>query len=125
MPGVIGSVLRLVDPVSVYCAWGEVESLICNFYLGVAVTKNCLRRSVHEVHSHVAGTLSKQQTSQQNICCLDVKQASNQQTIVHVVWQDVDVGYQPSCAVTATPIRNITSTTLEIPEKILSDYRVD
>ena len=32
-PGVIGSTLGLVGPVSVYCDWvREVESLICNFY---------------------------------------------------------------------------------------------
>ena len=37
-PDVIGSTLGLVGPVSVY--WlGEVESLICNFYLSVAARK--------------------------------------------------------------------------------------
>ena len=34
-PGVLGSVLGLVGPVSL----GEVESLICNFYLSVAARK--------------------------------------------------------------------------------------
>ena len=35
-PGVIGSVLGLVGPVSVNLWLGEMESLICNFYLSVA-----------------------------------------------------------------------------------------
>ena len=34
-----------------------MESLVCNFYLSV-----CVCRSVTEIHSHVAGTLSNQQT---------------------------------------------------------------
>ena len=38
-PGIIGSALGLVCPVSVYCELGEVESLICNFYLSVAARK--------------------------------------------------------------------------------------
>ena len=42
---------------------GEVESLICNFYL-CGSTYNCLSRSVPEIHWHVAGTLSNQQTTQ-------------------------------------------------------------
>ena len=42
---------------------GEVESLICSFYLSVAACKNCLSRSVPEIHPHVAGTLSNQQTT--------------------------------------------------------------
>ena len=37
-PGVIGSLLGLVGPVSVYCL-GEMESWICNFYLSVAARK--------------------------------------------------------------------------------------
>ena len=40
-----------------------MESLICNFYLSVASRKNCVSRSVPEIHSHVAGTLSNQQTN--------------------------------------------------------------
>ena len=36
---------------------GEVESLICNFYLSVPAR---LSRSVPEIHWHVAGTLSSQ-----------------------------------------------------------------
>ena len=42
---------------------GERESLICSFYLSVAACKNCLCRSVPEIHSYVAGTLSNQQTN--------------------------------------------------------------
>ena len=37
---------------------GEVESLICNFYLSVAAHK-----IVPEIHQHVAGTLSNQPTN--------------------------------------------------------------
>ena len=44
---------------------GEVERLICNFYLSVAARKNCLSRSVPEIHWHVAGTLSNQPTNKQ------------------------------------------------------------
>ena len=36
VPGMIGLVLGLVGPVSVYC---DVDSLICNFYLSVAASK--------------------------------------------------------------------------------------
>ena len=43
---------------------GEMENLICNFYLSVAVCKNCLSRSVLEIHSHVAGMLSKHKQQQ-------------------------------------------------------------
>ena len=32
--------------------------MISNFYLSVAARKNCLRRSVPEIHLHVAGTLN-------------------------------------------------------------------
>ena len=39
MPGVIGSVLGLVGPVSVYCDW-----VICDFSLSVAGHKNGLSR---------------------------------------------------------------------------------
>ena len=47
-PGVIGSALGLVGPVSVYC--GSATSIsVC--------------RSVPEIHSHVAGTLSNQPTN--------------------------------------------------------------
>ena len=35
-PGVIGSALGLVGPVSVYCVLGGVELWICNFNLSVA-----------------------------------------------------------------------------------------
>ena len=46
---------------------GEMESLICNFYLSVAAHQNCLSRSVSEIHLHVAGMLSNQQT---NCACM-------------------------------------------------------
>ena len=39
---------------------GEMESSVCNIYLSVTARKNCLSRSVLEIHSHVAGTLSSQ-----------------------------------------------------------------
>ena len=38
-PGIIGSALGLVGPVSVYCDLGDVESWICIFYLSVAARK--------------------------------------------------------------------------------------
>ena len=38
-PGVKGSVLGRVVPVSVYCDWVRWEVLICNFYLSVAACK--------------------------------------------------------------------------------------
>ena len=37
-PGDIGSVLRLVDPVSVYCDWA-IWSWICDVYICVAARK--------------------------------------------------------------------------------------
>ena len=58
----MGSVLGLVGPVSVYSDWVRCKVWICNLYLSVAARKNCPRRSVPEIHSHVAGTLSSQQT---------------------------------------------------------------
>ena len=38
-PGVIGSVLALAGPVSVYCDWVRRKRLVCNFYLSVAACK--------------------------------------------------------------------------------------
>ena len=38
-PGIIGSALELVGPVSVYCDLSDVESWICIFYLSVAARK--------------------------------------------------------------------------------------
>ena len=55
--GVIGSALGLVGLVSVYSTLrlGEVESLVCNFYLNVAACMyNCLSGSVSEINWHVA-----------------------------------------------------------------------
>ena len=43
-----------------------MESLICSFYLSVAARK-IVCRSVPEIHSHVAGTLSNQPTNKQTI----------------------------------------------------------
>ena len=50
-----GSVLGMVGLVSVYTATDEIESLICNFYLSVALRS---LRPVPEIHWHVAGTLA-------------------------------------------------------------------
>ena len=41
---------------------GEMESLICHFYLSVAARKTYPSRSVPEIHQHVAGMLGNQQT---------------------------------------------------------------
>ena len=72
-PGIIGSVLGLVDPVSVYCDWvrwkvGSTASISMWQHI------NCLSKSVPEMHYHVAGTLSNQQTTQRpsNYKCLFV-----------------------------------------------------
>ena len=49
---------------------GEIESLVCNFCLSVAAHKNCLSRSVPEIHQYVTGASSNQPT---NKCsCLHV-----------------------------------------------------
>ena len=45
-----------------------MESLVCNLYLGVAARKTCLSRSVPEIHSHVAGTLSNNQPTYKPQC---------------------------------------------------------
>ena len=37
-----------------------MESLVCSFYVSVAACKNCLNRSVPEIHSHVAATTRPQ-----------------------------------------------------------------
>ena len=37
--------------------------MVCNFYLSVAARKIVEIRSVREIHSHVAGTLSSKQTN--------------------------------------------------------------
>ena len=58
-PGVIGSVLGLVGPVSVYCDWVRWDSLIRNFYLSVAA---CRIVSADPSLRYSAGTLSSQQT---------------------------------------------------------------
>ena len=48
---------------SVSILWlGEMESLICNFYLSVAACK-IVWADPSQIHSYVAGTLSNQQTS--------------------------------------------------------------
>ena len=38
-PGVIGSVMGLVGPVSVYCDWVKWKVFFCKFYLSVAAGK--------------------------------------------------------------------------------------
>ena len=48
-PGVIGSALGLVGSVSVYCDWVRWFDPQL-FYLIVAAGKNCLSRSVPEIH---------------------------------------------------------------------------
>ena len=45
---------------------GEIERLICSFCLRVAACKNCLSRSVPEIHQHVAGTF-KQPTNKHQL----------------------------------------------------------
>ena len=39
VPGVVGSALGLVGPVSVYCDWVRWKALICSFCLSVAARK--------------------------------------------------------------------------------------
>ena len=41
--------------------------MICNFCLSVAAHQNCLSRSVPEIHWHVAGSLSNQETNTQSL----------------------------------------------------------
>ena len=59
--GVIGSVLGLVGPVSVYCDWVRWKVWSAT---SISVWQHIrLSGSVPEIHWHVAGTLSNQQTS--------------------------------------------------------------
>ena len=59
--GVRGSVLGLVGPVSVYCDWVRWKVWSAT---SISVWRHVkLRRSVPEIHLHVAGTLSSQQTT--------------------------------------------------------------
>ena len=60
-PGVIGSELGLVGPVSV-CVTGWGRKFDLQLLSQCGSTKSCLSRSVPEIHWHVAGTLSNQQT---------------------------------------------------------------
>ena len=61
-PGVIGSALGLVGPVSVYCDWVRQK---VGSATSISVWQHVkLCRSVPEIHSHVAGTLSKQASNQ-------------------------------------------------------------
>ena len=50
---------------------GEVDSVICSFFLSVAARKNCLSRSVPEIHQHVAGTFSSQQTNKLSLLSVE------------------------------------------------------
>ena len=61
LPGVIGSALGLVGPVSVYCDWVRWKVWSATSISVWQHVKLC--RSVPEIHSHVAGTLSNQQTN--------------------------------------------------------------
>ena len=63
-PGVIWSAMGLVGPVSVYCDWVRWKVWSATS-ISVWQHVNCLSRSVPEIHSHVAGTLSNQQTNKQ------------------------------------------------------------
>ena len=66
-PGVIGSALGLVGPVSVYCDWVRWKIFDLQLLSQCDSTSNCLSRSVPEIHSHVAWTLSNQPSN--NPCC--------------------------------------------------------
>ena len=68
-PGVIGSVLELASPLSVYCDWVRLKVWSVS---QSGSTCNCLRRSVPEIHCHVAGMLSNQQTTNRAIFLLHV-----------------------------------------------------
>ena len=57
-PGIIGSVLGLVSPVSVFCDWVR-QKVWSATSVSVWQHENCLSRSVPEIHSHVAGTLKQ------------------------------------------------------------------
>ena len=61
-PGVIGSVLGLVGPVSVYCDWVRWKVWSATS-ISVLQHVHMPEQIVHEMHSHVAGTLSNQQTN--------------------------------------------------------------
>ena len=57
-PGIVGSVLGLVSPVSVYCDWvrwrvGSATSILVWQHV------NCQSRSVPKIHSHAAETTNK------------------------------------------------------------------
>ena len=62
-PGVIGSALGLVGPVSVYCDLVRWKVLDWQLLSQCGSTCNCVSRYVPEIHSPVAGTLSNQQTN--------------------------------------------------------------
>ena len=61
-PGVIGSVLGLAGPLSVYCGWVRLKVWSANFYLSVTARK-IVFADPSLIYSHVAGTLSNQQTT--------------------------------------------------------------
>ena len=91
VPGVIGSVLGLVGPVSVYSDW-------VRWKVGSATSTSVWRhvklsRSVPEIHSHVAGTLSNQPTNQQTSFINSSRQNLNR-TKVH--FEVNGSGFHPS-----------------------------
>ena len=49
---------------------GEVDSLICNYYLSAAARKLVWADPFPEVHWHVAGMLSRQQTNDSAVNCV-------------------------------------------------------
>ena len=67
MHGGIGSVLGLVGPVSVYCDWVRRDRKFDLKFQSVWQHVK-LNRSVPEIHKHVAGTLSNQQTIHLRSC---------------------------------------------------------
>ena len=61
LPGVIGPVLGLVGLVSVYCDWVRWKVWSAT---SISVWQHVkLSRSVPEIHFHIAGTVSNQQTT--------------------------------------------------------------
>ena len=61
--GITGSALGLVGPVSVYFDWVKYKIFVLQLLSQCGSTYNCPCRAVPEIHSHVTGTLSNQQTT--------------------------------------------------------------
>ena len=75
MPGIIGSVLGLVGPVSVYCDW-------VRWKVGSATSISVWQHVILSVQIYSWDTLA---------CCWDIKQATNQQTTNFTQKQSQDV----------------------------------